>query len=195
MLKKLSIAALLLAAAAAGFLLRQDLQRTDLAAINSADVSGTRVAFALPDMAGTVRDFSEWDGKARIVNFWATWCAPCRREIPLLKQTQSAHADSGLQVLGIAVDFVEDVITYAEEADFNYPILVGQEDAMAAAESSGVAFIGLPFTMIVARSGELLGVHMGEIHPPQMQIIVDQLAALDSGETSFAEARERLKEL
>ncbi|MGB5247891.1 MAG: TlpA disulfide reductase family protein [Woeseia sp.] len=195
MLKKLSIAALLLAAAGAGYLLRQELQQNDVAAINAADVATAPVAFALPDLEGNVRNFAEWDGQARIINFWATWCAPCRREIPLLKETQAQHAESGLQVIGIAVDFTEDVINYAQDAQFNYPILVGQEDAMAVAEASGVEFIGLPFTMIVTPAGELLGVHLGEIHAPQIQTIVEQLAALQRGETSFAAAQKALKNL
>ena len=95
---------------------------------------GADVAFSLPDLDGRQRDFSEWDGKHRILNFWATWCAPCRREIPLLKEFQDAQADSGIQVIGIAVDDLEPAVAYAKDAEFNYPVLIGQEDAMAIAE-------------------------------------------------------------
>jgi thiol-disulfide isomerase/thioredoxin len=140
------------------------------------------VAFSLTDMDGNSRDFSEWDGKHRIVNFWATWCAPCRREIPLLKALQDDHASAGLQVIGIAVDFMEPVVEYAVAAEFNYPILVGEQDAMAVAETSGVDFIGLPFTMFVARDGELIGTHMGEIHEEQLAQVVSVLGQLDRGE-------------
>ena len=120
-------------------------------AANAAAVhSDTAVRFELPDMTGTVRQSSEWDGKPKLLNFWATWCAPCRREIPLLKKTQDEYAELNLQIIGIAVDFHDDVVAYAEEAEFNYPILVGQEEAMAVAETSGVDFIGLPFTMVVS---------------------------------------------
>ena len=121
------------------------------------------IDFALPDIDGNMRQLSEWNGKSRMVNFWATWCAPCRREIPLLKATQTANAADNVQIIGIAVDFPEDVAAYAEVAEFNYPILVGQEDAMAAAEASGIDFIGMPFTMIIAPDGELLKSHIGEI--------------------------------
>lgn len=140
------------------------------------------VAFELADMEGNVRDFAEWSGKHRILNFWATWCAPCRREIPLLKAFQDEYGATGIQVIGIAVDFLEPVIAYAEEAEFNYPILVGEQDAMAVAGSSGVDFIGLPFTMIVAADGELIGAHMGEIHKEQLEQIAELLARLDRGE-------------
>ena len=96
--------------------------------------------FSLPDVDGTERHFSEWDGKHRIVNFWATWCGPCKREIPVLKAFQDARQGAGFQVIGIAVDFAEEVSHYAEAAEFNYPILVGEQDAMAIAESSGDSF-------------------------------------------------------
>lgn len=188
-------AAVVIAALAAGILLRQELAQNDVEAVNTADVSTEALAFTLPDLDGEPRDFAEWHGKSRIVNFWATWCAPCRREIPLLKETQAKHGDNGLQVIGIAVDFTEDVIAYAKDAQFNYPVLVGQEDAMAVAEASGVPFIGLPFTLVVTADGELLAAHMGEIHAPQIDTIVDVLARLEAGATDIGAARAELKTL
>lgn len=153
------------------------------------------VEFALSDMDGVTREFSEWEGKHRILNFWATWCAPCRREIPLLKAFQDEHGENGLQVIGIAVDFPEPVAEYARAAEFNYPILVGEQDAMAVAEASGVEFIGLPFTMFVARDGELIGTHMGEIHKEQLDRVAGVLAELDRGEIGRDEVRATLNSL
>lgn len=161
----------------------------------AAQDAGDRVDFSLTDMAGVQRHASEWDGQPKLINFWATWCAPCRREIPLLKETQDAHGDLDLQVIGIAVDFLEDVVAYAEQAEFNYPILVGQEDAMAVAETSGVEFIGLPFTMVVAPTGELLKTHVGEIVEAHIDAIVPVLAQLQSGEIDIRGAREALSGL
>mgnify|MGYP001821045025 CR=1 FL=1 len=150
------------------------------------------VVFSLADMDGAMRSSSEWAGKARLINFWATWCAPCRREIPLLKQTQEEHGDNNVQVIGIAVDFVDEVNAYAEEAQFNYPVLVGQEDAMAIAEDSGIEFIGLPFTMIVAPSGELIKAHVGEIVESHIELILNVFDDLDNGRIDAAGAREAL---
>lgn len=151
-----------------------------------------KVSFELAGLDGTMHSFSEWDGRHRIVNFWATWCAPCRREIPLLKAFQEQHGADGFQVIGVAVEFPDPVIAYAADAQFNYPILVGEQDAMAVAESSGVGFVGLPFTMIITKDGTLIGAHMGEIHQPQLDAIVDVLGRFDRGELDAVAARAAL---
>ena len=153
------------------------------------------IDFALPDLDGNERQLAEWNGKARLVNFWATWCAPCRREIPLLKKTQAEHEENGVQIIGIAVDFAEEVSAYAEEAQFNYPILVGQEEAMAAAEASGIEFIGLPFTIVLAPDGELLATHIGEIVESHIDTILGVFSELDSGAIDKAQARIALRTL
>ena len=149
MKKQIAVAIVLLATAALGVLIYNWPAKESLPVETVAPTSGV-VSFTLSDLDGNPRDFSEWDGKARLVNFWATWCAPCRREIPLLIKIQGEHGENNVQVIGVAVDFIEQVAAYAEDAQFNYPILVGQEDAMAAAEATGIDFIGMPFTMIVA---------------------------------------------
>ena len=149
----------------------------------------THPAFTLPDMEGVDRELSEWNGKYRLLNFWATWCAPCRREIPLLKAFQEQHGENGFQILGIAVDYPDQVASYAEEAQFNYPILVGQQDAMAVAESSGIEFIGMPFTMFVAKDGEYVGAYIGELHQSHLDDVVNILTQLENGEISTDQAR------
>ena len=114
---------------------------------------------------------------------------------PLIESLALARFDIfylGLVVIGIAVDFPDQVAAYAEEAEFNYPILVGQEDAMAVAETSGVEFIGMPFTMIVAADGELISTHIGEIIDSHLEHIVRVLTMLDNGEIDKASARKAL---
>lgn len=187
MMKKIVVAVALAAAAAGGYWLQSRPSG------EPADAPpDQRIAFSLPDLEGNMRHLSEWDGKARLVNFWATWCAPCRREIPLLKKTQAEHGADKLQIIGVAVDFQEDVVAYAETAQFNYPILIGQEDAMAAAESSGADFVGLPVTMLVSAEGDLIKMHMGEIVESHIAQIVEVVARMDSGELDLAGARRAL---
>ncbi len=149
-------------------------------------------SFTMQDLDGKDRDFSEWDGRHRLLNFWATWCAPCRREIPLLKEFQAEQGDDGILVVGIAVDFAEDVARYAEAAEFNYPILVGQEEAMAVAESSGVTFIAMPFTMIMSRDGDFLGAYLGELLRPHLVKISSILSQLAVGEIDTMQAKGEL---
>ena len=149
----------------------------------------THPAFTLPDVEGVDREFSEWGGQNRILNFWATWCAPCRREIPLLTAFQDQHGEAGFQVLGIAVDYPEEVTRYAEKTEFNYPVLIGQQEAMAVAESSGIEFIGMPFTMFVARDGEYVGAYIGELHQSHLDDAVSIMTRLDNGEITKDEAR------
>ena len=148
--------------------------------------------FELVDLGGEMRNFDEFDGRHRLLNFWATWCAPCRREIPLLKEFQSEQGEEGILVIGIAVDVMEDVQVYAEAAEFNYPILVGELDAMAVAEQSGLQFHAMPFTMIVTRDGEFLTAHFGELHRPDLNKIAAILDRLDAGEIDTETARQAI---
>ena len=152
-------------------------------------------SFTMNDIDGNPRDFSEWDGRHRLLNFWATWCAPCRREIPLLKEFQAEQGDDGILIMGIAVDFPKEVAAFAEAAEFNYPILVGQEEAMIVAESSGVQFIAMPFTMIVSRDGEYLSAYLGELHRSHLDKISKFLARLDEAEINSEQAKEALNQL
>ena len=194
MKKQFAVAILLLATAGLGVLVYNWPAKESLPIETVVPTSGV-VSFTLSDLDGNPRDFSEWDGKARLVNFWATWCAPCRREIPLLKEIQAKYGENDVQVIGIAVDFVEQVAAYAEDAEFNYPILVGQEDAMAAAEATGIDFIGMPFTMIVAPDGQLIKTHLGEIVEEHLELIVEVFERMRTGELNMAGARSVLKAL
>lgn len=189
-MNKVLVALVLIASAAAGYWAHQRMDRQPV----MPPPAGT-IDFTLPDLEGNPRNISDWSGQARLVNFWATWCAPCRREIPLLKKAQAEHGEERLQVIGVAVDFEEDVLEYAKEAEFNYPVLIGQDEAMAAVEAAGYEFVGLPMTMVMSAEGELLKMHLGEIHEPQIERVVEVLGRLDAGEIDSEEARAALGRL
>lgn len=118
-------------------------------------------ALTLPDIQGKPRALSEWKGRPLLINFWATWCEPCRREIPLLKQLRAQHAKDGLEIIGIAIDFRDAVRGYAGTAGIDYPVLVAEEDATAP-KAFGVG-MGLPTTVFADREGRIVGRHVGEL--------------------------------
>jgi thiol-disulfide isomerase/thioredoxin len=150
-------------------------------------------SFQLADRAGEMRSLQDWPDRALIVNFWATWCAPCRREIPLLQQLQRDHADEGFQVIGIAVDFRDKVLAYADEMKIEYPLLIGEQEALDAAAAFGVATVGLPFTVFSDRQGRIVTAHLGELTAAEADLILDAVRRVDAGETTPADAGAALK--
>jgi thiol-disulfide isomerase/thioredoxin len=149
--------------------------------------------FQLADRAGEMRSLQDWPDKALIVNFWATWCAPCRREIPLLQQLQSDHAGEGFQVIGIAVDFRDKVLAYADEMGIDYPLLIGEQEALDAAAAFGMTTVGLPFTVFSDRQGRIVTAHLGELTAAEADLILDAVRRVDAGETTPADARVALE--
>lgn len=153
-----------------------------------------RPEFSLADIEGADRSIAEWDGSALVVNFWATWCAPCRREIPLLNELQAEFADADVQIIGVAVDFREDVLAYLEEVPIDYPVLIGEQEAIDAAEAFGMDFIGLPLTAFTDHLGRVIHLHLGEVHREQAEIVLAALAPLRDGSIDLESARRRISE-
>ena len=152
-----------------------------------------RPLFALPDLAGKTHSISEWDGQPLIVNFWATWCAPCRREMPLLIRIKQEYAPKGVEVVGIAVDIAADVKTYLAKFPVNYPVLVGDQDGIDAARDFGVTDPVFPFTAFIDAKGRILMIHVGELHEPTARAILGVVLRADTGEMSPEAARAAVK--
>ncbi|HEY0683913.1 MAG TPA: TlpA disulfide reductase family protein [Steroidobacter sp.] len=145
--------------------------------------------FTLANLEGQPQSIRSWQGKSMIVNFWATWCAPCRREIPLLNKIQSEHGAEGFQVVGVAVDFREDVLKYAKEIGIQYPLLIGEQDGMDAVTKFGRGSLGFPFTVFTDNQQRLVLFHLGEIHPPQAEVMLAAVRKVNSGELTPIQAR------
>ncbi len=158
-----------------------------------AQLARTIPGFQLADRDGQLRSLADWNGKALIVNFWATWCAPCRREIPLLVRLQQDHGPEGFQVIGIAVDFRDKVIAYAEEMKIDYPILIGEQEALDAAAAFGVDVIGFPFTIFTDRQGRIVAAHMGELTDAEAGLILGAVRRVDANELTPLEARAEIE--
>ena len=127
----------------------------------------------------TAHTLGEWKGKVVLVNFWATWCGPCREEIPLLVRLQAQYAASGLQVVGIATDETDPkgVKDYLTKMVVNYPMLMGDESVNRLVAGLGGNLIGLPFSALLDRNGKVLKLSAGELDPKAAdQMVKDALA-------------------
>jgi thiol-disulfide isomerase/thioredoxin len=155
--------------------------------------------FTLADLDGNPRSIRSWPGKSMIVNFWATWCAPCRREIPLLKELQQTRTSEGFQVVGVAVDVREDVLKYAKEIGIDYPLIMGEQEGLEAVGKFGLGSIGFPFTVFTDSQQRIILTHLGELHKPQADVILGVIARINKGELTPAAGRTmaaaQLKEL
>lgn len=127
------------------------------------------VDFALADITGQAQSLAAHRGKLVLVNFWATWCPPCREEIPLLIELQAAHADDGLQVLGIALDQADKVATYVEQVGMNYPAIVAPPaQGFDLMDAYGAQVGGLPFNVLVNAAGQIVYRHEGALTREQI---------------------------
>jgi thiol-disulfide isomerase/thioredoxin len=160
---------------------------TSAEAAAPAPASATAMATVLPEFSlenreGKKQSIRSWPGKSMIVNFWATWCGPCRKEIPLLKEIAKTEAKDGFQVVGIAVDFRDDVLKYADEIKIDYPLLIGEKEGFAAADAFGVHSLGLPFTAFTDNKQRIVLMLMGELTPAKAKIILANVKRVNKGE-------------
>jgi thiol-disulfide isomerase/thioredoxin len=165
------------------------IQEAAPAADESSALPQTLPDFTLGDLSGTPRSIRSWPGKSMIVNFWATWCAPCRREIPLLRELQKQHGAEGFQIVGVAVDVREDVVKYAQEIGIDYPVLIGEQDGIDAVNKFGQGSIGFPFTVFTDNQGRIVLFHLGEIHKEQADVLLGAVRDVNAGKLTPAAAR------
>jgi thiol-disulfide isomerase/thioredoxin len=131
--------------------------------------------FSLPDLQGNLRHSSHWAGKVLLINYWATWCPPCRKEMPAFIELQNELGEKGLQFIGIAIDEAEATKSFAEEIGVNYPILIGNESSIEMSKQLGNRFQGLPFSVIADRSGKIIYTQAGELTPETIRKQIEKL--------------------
>lgn len=133
---------------------------------------GVFYATGFPDLTGKTRTFGEWHGQIVVVNFWATWCSPCREEIPGFVRLQKKFRDKGVTFVGLAIDEKDKVGPYVEEMKINYPILIAGVDATEFAHRAGNTSGGLPFTVIFDRNGKAVAHQLGMLAETQLEKIL-----------------------
>ncbi|MBI3571776.1 MAG: TlpA family protein disulfide reductase [Gammaproteobacteria bacterium] len=136
---------------------------------------GEMINFTLPELDGKKHSLDEWRGKVIVLNFWATWCPPCREEIPLLIALQKKREADGLQIVSVAIDNKTAVMLYRQSVGINYPILMSGDDALDLAARYGNRMGSLPFTVIIDRSGAIAVRKLGPFKQGELESLVEPL--------------------
>jgi len=127
------------------------------------------------DLDGKPQSLAQWRGKVMVVNFWATWCPPCRDEIPEFVDLQGKYRENGLIFVGIALDEKDKVRAFADEMGINYPVLLGEMDAVELSRKLGNRLGALPFTIIIGRSGYIVSTEMGQMTQAMLEPLIQSL--------------------
>ena len=122
-----------------------------------------------PDLRGNARRLIDWKGTVAVVNFWATWCEPCREEIPLLIHVSDKFAASGVQVVGIAIDTVAKIVDFASKYQITYPTLVGDARALDLLRQLGNQAGALPYSVVLDRAGTVASRKLGAYKPGELE--------------------------
>ena len=140
----------------------------------AAEAAATRPDLEFRDLDGRPHRLSEWNGKLLLLNFWATWCTPCLKEIPLLVEAQQQHGARGLQIVGIAMDEVEPVRRFVERLHMNYPVMTGQAEIAEAMDQLGDPLGAFPFSVLIAPDGRILDRASGDLSREELKAWLDR---------------------
>lgn len=144
----------------------------DGASASARQSASTLLALTLPDIAGKQEPLAQWSGKLLIVNFWATWCEPCRDEMPEFVRLQREFGGEGLQFVGIAIDDADKVRRFAGDIGLNYPALIGGYGVMELSRTLGNQHMALPFTVVVGRDGAIRHTQLGPMKEKQLRSMI-----------------------
>ncbi|HNQ04319.1 MAG TPA: TlpA disulfide reductase family protein [Thiobacillaceae bacterium] len=129
----------------------------------------------LPGLDNREQALRQWRGKVMVLNFWATWCPPCLREIPGFKRLQQHLGPHGLQIVGVALDDADKARAFATRMDMPYPVLLGGVAAMDLGRAAGNPLGGLPYTAVFDRQGRCVATQVGEMPEARLRAIVEPL--------------------
>ncbi|QZA81920.1 TlpA family protein disulfide reductase [Deefgea piscis] len=143
--------------------------------LHSSCFAANDLAGSLPDLTGKPQALSQWRGKPLVINYWATWCGPCRQEMPELIELQAKYAGK-VQFIGIAIDDAAAVSAFIKPLKVNYPMLIGGNTAMEMMRGQGNLHGGLPFTVIFDAKGQKIAVELGRIKKERLDRALNLLS-------------------
>lgn len=136
----------------------------------------SRPAFTMNDLQGRAQEAKQWDGKTVLYNFWAAWCPPCRREIPVFNEVRDFYHEDGFEVIGIALDEQEAVEKFLKSlGGINYPQLIGLQKGMKVMHDYGNATGGLPYSVMVDKNKRIRYAKQGEIEKGELIAEIEKL--------------------
>ena len=138
-------------------------------ALQSASGAAALLAASFPDLEGKPRRLLDWQGRGVICNFWATWCAPCREEIPLLVSAKASGLPDNAEVVGIGIDSADKIREFVAIYRINYPVLVAGVTALDLLRGLGNRGGGLPYTVLLDRNGGVAERHLGALREPELR--------------------------
>lgn len=174
LLRLLTALLLALLAFAAGLYFGQGRQATAMPAPPPA-ATQELLHLALPGMDGTPVPLARWDGQVRVINYWATWCPPCRQEMPAFSRLQKEMGERGVQFVGIAVDTGDNVREFSGQHPVNYPLLIATPQALENLHRLGNPQGALPFTLIIDRQGTVHQTRLGGLNGEELAAILQPL--------------------
>ena len=132
--------------------------------------------FNAPD--GMQQTMSQWRGKTLVINFWATWCPPCREEMPAFSRLQTKYSADGVQFVGIALDTPDNVSTFLKQVPVTYPLLLAETEGMDLSRQLGNSRLALPYTLVLDPDAKPRLVRLGKLPEHELDELLDKITRL-----------------
>lgn len=123
------------------------------------------------------QSLEQWKGKVLVINFWATWCGPCKEEMPEFSRVSERYAGKEVQFVGIGIDSVDNIAKFAQQYPVAYPLLAGENDAIQVSAALGNKIMALPFTAILDRKGAVSRVKLGKMTQQDLDAAIQKALA------------------
>ena len=139
------------------------------------DVPKQRIDFTVKDLQGNTRSLSDWDGNVVLLNFWATWCPPCRKEMPDFVELKEELSGKPFEIIGVAIDQAQLVQDFIDSIGVEYPILIAELEGMQIMKAYGNQLLTLPYTVLIDREGNVVKAFRTEVNKDMLKPMVEKL--------------------